>query len=52
MHYEVTGVDVYGKRFKGIYTRYALLRHIHIHNGTFWQRNDDGSRTLLWRVRN
>lgn len=50
MRYHVTGVDVYGRRFKLVYTRLMHARMINLHRGSIWQVDRRGRRKLIERV--
>jgi hypothetical protein len=51
--YEVTGVDVYGKRFKLVYTSYMMAMCINLWRGSVWERSCATSpRKLIKRVWN
>jgi len=50
--WEVTGVDVNGKRFKIVTNNYLYAKGINLYRGSVWQRYSDGTRRLLWRVWN
>ncbi len=51
--YVVTGVDVYGKRFKLVYTNYIHANCINLYRGSLWEEHRaTGKRKLLKRVYN
>ncbi len=50
--FDVTGVDVYGKRFKQHYTNAAVAFAINLWNGSVWGIRADGTRQRLKRVVN
>lgn len=57
--YGVTGVDVYGKRFKRTYpittTKLAAYRwasSINLWRGTLWEYHADGTRSIIRKVWN
>lgn len=50
--YHVTGVDVYGRRFKIITTNRLHAFGINLFKGSVWEVKSDGSRKLLSRVWN
>ena len=51
--YEVTGVDVYGKRFKKVYLDPRWAFGINLWRGSVWERDvATGKRRLLKRVDN
>ncbi len=51
--YEVTGVDVHGRRFPvKRFNRLTHARCINLYRGTVWERKPDGKRVALWRVWN
>jgi hypothetical protein len=50
--YHVTGVDVYGKRFKIITTNWYHADGINLFNGSVWAVDTKGRRKLVKRVKN
>jgi len=50
--YHVTGVDVYGKRFKLIYQNWVQANGINLVNGSVWAVDTNGKRGLVKRVKN
>jgi hypothetical protein len=50
--FHVTGVDVYGKRFKIVSKHFQHAKGINLYRGSVWLVNTDGRRKLLWRVWN
>jgi len=48
--YEVTGVDVYGKRFKMRSDNWHHVRMINLYRGTRWGVKSDGRRVKLQKV--
>lgn len=47
--WEVTGITTSGKRFKIVTTNMRHAFGINLYRGSVWQRNEDGTRTLLKR---
>ena len=50
--YIVTGVDVYGKRFRMGFASEQMAMGINLWNGSVWWESESGKRTLLKRVYN
>lgn len=50
--YHVTGVDVYGKRFKLVYSNFIQATCINLYRGSLWGVKADGTRKLLKQVFN
>lgn len=54
--FDVTGTDVYGRRFKRSYSSnkagFFTAFGINLHNGSVWGVRKDGTRKLLKRVYN
>lgn len=51
-HYEVTGVDRYGKRFKRTNLTYLQMMNLNIWRGTKWLVRYDGKRERVTTVYN
>ncbi len=49
--YDVTGIDVYGKRFSMRYSSYIHAMSINLFNGSVW-KVENGKRKLIKRVYN
>ena len=50
--YEITGVDVYGRRFKIVTTNAIHALGINLYRGTLWERRGDGPRRMVYRAWN
>lgn len=45
--YHLTGIDVYGKRYKRVVKRWEHVWHYNIYRGTCWGVKPDGKRVRL-----
>jgi hypothetical protein len=52
MKWIVTGVDVYGKRFRIVTVNRIHAFGINLYNGSVWRVDPDGKRVLRKRVKN
>ena len=48
----ITGVDVYGKRFKIVTESRTHMHGINLYRGTKWVEEEDGKRKMIVRVYN